>query len=170
MRCFPLFALTRQVNTSLLCECEWNSINICGLSVPDVLDHVVYEFLGLSVLLKLFADLCDRVENGGVVSAAEEVADLLYGEVGKLSGDVNRDVARVADVRLLALLLCDVLGSHAVGARYLVDNAFNCDLGRNVVAENVRDDLLNGVEGGLLVVEEGLRLEVLDGALELADI
>ena len=104
------------------------------------------------------------------MSAAEEIADFLYCEVGQLSCDIDRDMARVADVRLFALLLCDVLGGHAVGARYLVDNALNGDLGRNVVVENVRDYLLNGVERGLLVIEEGLRLELFNRALELADI
>ena len=104
------------------------------------------------------------------MSAAEKIADFLYGEVCQLSCNIDSDVARVAHVRLFALLLGDILGSHAVGAGYLVDNALYGDLGRNVVVENIRDDLLNGVESGLLVVEEGLSLELLDGSLELTDV
>ena len=104
------------------------------------------------------------------MSAAEHIADFLDGQVGQLAGDVDRDMTRVADVRLFALLLGDILGGHAVGSRDLVDDALDGDLGRHVVIEDVGDDLLHGVERRLFVVEEGLRLELFDGALQLADV
>ena len=63
-------------------------------------------------------------------------------------------MTRVADVSALVFLRADFLGSYAVGARNLVNNSLNRYLGRNVVVENVRDNLLNGCERGLFIIKK----------------
>ena len=145
-------------------------MELSGSSVLDILHHIIHQLADFDVSFEQLLHLGDRVEDGGVVSAAKEIADLLDGEVRQLSGDVNRDMPRVADIGFFALLLGDVLRRHAVGTRYLVDNTLDGHLRRHVVIEHVRDDLLYGAERRLFIIKEGFRLELFDGAFQLSDI
>ena len=75
--------------------------------------------------------------------SAELVAYVDHRKSGDLSCYIYSDMSRVADICALVFLRADLVGGNAEGARDLVDNALNGDLGRNVVVENIRDDLLS---------------------------
>ena len=138
--------------------------------VADVFDGVVDQFFDLAVVFDLLLYLLQRIDDGGVMSAAEFLADIDHGQRRDLSGDVDGDMTRVADVGALVLLRADLVSRNAEGARYLVNDAFHRDLRRHIVVQNVGNYLLRRRDGDLFVIEKILRLELFDRALELADI
>lgn len=138
-----------------------------GAGLDDLgqfLDFVV----GAAVLRHLLADLAVRVHHGGVVLAAELVADLGEGEFGQFAAQVHRDLA---GVRHLAGFTCadelvhrdvEVLGGVLLdGGGVDVDVAF--------VGEDVAKGDLGDVEGDGLVDKGRVGRDPDEGALELAD-
>ena len=140
------------------------ALKVTRSPVADVFDGVVDQLFDLAVVFNLLLYLLQRINDGGVMSAAEFLADIDHGQRRDLSG------ARVADVGALVLLRADLVSRNAEGARYLVNDALDRDLRRHIVVQNVGNYLLRRRDGDLFVIEKILRLELFDRALELADI
>ena len=146
------------------------ALKVTRSPVADVFDGVVDQLFDLAVVFNLLLYLLQRIDDGGVMSAAEFLADIDHGQRRDFSGDVDGDMTRVADVGALVLLRADLVSRNAEGARYLVNDALDRDLRRHIVVQNVGNYLLRRRDGDLFVIEKILRLELFDRALELADI
>ena len=75
-----------------------------ALSVADIFDGVVHQLLDFAVLFDLLLHLLQRVDDGGVMSAAERLADVDHRKRGDLPCNIDSDMARVADIGALVFL------------------------------------------------------------------
>lgn len=110
------------------------------LHLLDALDEVFDDLMKLGVLLALFGDLVVGVQDGRMVTAAEEVADLRQRGVGELAAEVHGNLARERDAAR-AFLGMEVLDADLeVGGDNLLD-----DLERDLFLMAVREDVLEGL-------------------------
>src|SRR5919197_182076 len=68
---------------------------------PRLLDargQLLHQVVHIPVLADHARDLRGRVDYGGVVAAAELLADLRERRVGELAGEIHRDLSRIDDV------------------------------------------------------------------------
>ena len=79
-------------------------------------------------------------------------------------------MTRVTDICALVLLRADFLGGNSVGSCNLVNYALNGNLGRNIVVENIRNNLLNGRDSYLFIIKKRFSLEFFYCSLKLSDI
>lgn len=70
------------------------------LHLLDALDEVFDDLMKLGVLLALFGDLVVGVQDGRMVTAAEEVADLRQRGVGELAAEVHGNLRGNAMLRV----------------------------------------------------------------------
>lgn len=93
-----------------------------GISaVTDVLNDILGCGFDLAVLLQVLLHLLERVDHGGVIAAAEFVADGLRGQLGNFAHDVHGHLARLGNVRG-ALGRADLVRGDAECARDLLND------------------------------------------------
>ena len=139
------------------------------LSVANVLDNVAYGCFCNGILQELLFDLLNSVDDGGVVSAAEFLADLYHGHLCDLTNDVHGDLACEGNV-CVALTGFDIIRRYAVCACNFFYDLADGDRCRLIVVYNIADGALCGINGGCGALYQMNSLQLLYGTFQLADI
>ena len=134
----------------------------------DVARNVAHGGGDLGVGLEQLLDLADGAEHGGVVAAAEFLADLLEREVREVAHEVHGDLAGHGGL-FAAALPAQVGAGELERARGL----FNNDIRRGDIgagADDVPDGALDGIDRDRIVENVAVSGQALDDALELTDV
>src|SRR6266545_6653837 len=129
---------------------------------PDVPAEVV-------VLGHLALDLLAAVEDGGVVAAAESLADTHERRLGLLAHEVHRDLAREDDL-LVAGLAAELFGRHAVVPGDGLDDAVGGQRLLTRVVEDVLEHLLGELGRHRHRAQRCVRDDARERSFELADV
>src|SRR5439155_4723500 len=131
-------------------------------------DDVVDRLLELGVLLEEGLDLLDRVEDGGVVLAAEAAADVRVGMAGELAGEIHGDLAGKGH-GLGAGLGAEILGPDREDLGDPPLDVLDGDAAL-VGSPDVGEDFLGQVKGQLATGEGAEGADPDQRTLELADV
>ena len=109
------------------------------------------------------------MHDGCVIPVAELPADILKREIGHIADDIHRNLTHL---RCFGVLLFGAyfIGVRTVGAGDLVDYFLNSHGCGSAAGEDILYGALRGGEIYAHAVDGGVRLEILDRALELTDV
>ena len=113
--------------------------------------------------------MLDGVNDGGVVSAAEFLADLDHRHLCNLTHDVHGDLARKGNI-CVALGGLDIFWGNAIGAADLFNDFADGDRRRLLVVYDVADGALCRADSGGGAFHKVDGVELFDRAFQLADV
>lgn len=118
-----------------------------GSAVTNIFDDIADGGLRHGIARGFFFDLLDGVNDGGVVSAAEFLADLDHRHLCNLAHDIHGDLARKGNI-CVALGGLDIFRGNAVGAADFFNDFADGDRRRLLVVYDVADGALCRADSG----------------------
>ena len=128
------------------------------LSVTNILYNIFNSSLEFGIFVHIFLNLFDGIDDGGMVTVAEFLADEVHREVCNFPDGINSDLTGIGDIGI-SLGRADILTRHTEGAGNFINDFFNCQRWGLVIVENVGDGFLSDIDGNFFAVELALGFE-----------